>query len=81
MIHPVVLQYYQDRRCAYKHKNGARSYNHCCSGKAISIKILSVRLWPYVSNKQCTRAILSSVARLALQNSSTLSQKRQETKF
>ena len=28
----------QDRRCAYKRNNEARSRNHCCHGEAISIK-------------------------------------------
>jgi hypothetical protein len=27
----------QHRQCTYKHNIEARSYNHCCSGKAISI--------------------------------------------
>jgi hypothetical protein len=28
---------YQDRKCRYKRKIVARSRNHCCSGKAITI--------------------------------------------
>ena len=32
----------QDRQCTYKHKIQARSRNHCCSGKAISITYFCV---------------------------------------
>ena len=50
------------------------SCNNCCRGKAMSIThLLSVCLQPEVSSMQSAFAILSSVSRPALQNSSTLS--------
>jgi hypothetical protein len=58
--------------------NEPRSHNHCCSGKALVLQILSVCLQPYVSSMQCACAILPSVACPALQYFYTLSHKRHD---
>ena len=55
----------QDRQCTVE----ARSRNHFCSGKALSIAYSECAV-------QCTGAILSYVAWSALQYFSTLPQKR-----
>jgi hypothetical protein len=53
------------------------SCNHCCCGKAV-LHILSLCLKPQVYSIQCACAILSSVARPALQYFRTLSHKRHD---
>jgi hypothetical protein len=63
----------QDRQCKYKRNTEARSRNHCCRGKAISItysECVSVAL-VIQHAKRMLRIILPSVACLALQYFST----------
>jgi hypothetical protein len=60
----------------YKRIIGERSPNHCCLGKAISIKYsewMSVAL--VIQHGMCVQLILSSVACLALSQFPTLSNK------
>jgi hypothetical protein len=60
----------------YKRNTEARSRNHCCRGRAISIThYVSVAL-VIQHAKRMRRIILSSVASLALPYFSTLSHKR-----
>jgi hypothetical protein len=52
--------FWQDRQCSYKRKIDARSPNHCCRGKTLSIthsECVSVFL-PYLSSIQCACAVL-----------------------
>ena len=62
--------------CTYKRDIKARSRNHCCSGKAISIKCYECVCW--LSSTQCACAILSPVACPAPPCFSTLSHKRHD---
>jgi hypothetical protein len=69
----------EDRQCTYKCNIEARSRNHCCRGKAISItysKYVSVAL-VIQHVKRMRRIILSSVACLAVPYFPTLSHKQQ----
>ena len=64
----------------YKRKNEARSPNHCCLGKAVSItysQCMSVALLNK-RTKRMRRIILPSVACQALPYDSALSQKYSE---
>jgi hypothetical protein len=68
----------QERPCMYKLNTEARSPNHCCIGKAISItysKCVSVAL-VIQHAKRMRHIILSSVACPAVPYFSTLSHKR-----
>jgi len=55
------------RQAVYMQRNiKARSRNHFCGGKALSIKYLNMSAFlPYLSSMQSACAILSSVAGLA----------------
>jgi hypothetical protein len=63
--------------CVYRNIE-ARSCNHCCSWKAISITYCVCVCSLKVSSMRCACAILSSVVCPALQYSSTLSHKRHD---
>jgi hypothetical protein len=70
----------KDRQCTYKHNFNARSRNHCCRGKAISIthsEHVSVVL-VIQHAKRMRRIIWSSVACLVLPYFFTLSHKQHE---
>jgi hypothetical protein len=77
---PVIqsVEAIQEGQCTYKRNNKARSRNHCCLGKVISItcsECLSVVL--LIQHKmRISRIILSSVACLAVPYFSILSHKR-----
>jgi hypothetical protein len=65
------------KKCTYKHKIEALSYNHCCRGKAISItysECVSVAL-VIQHAKRMRRIILSTMACLAVPDFSTLCHK------
>jgi hypothetical protein len=69
--------YKQDRQCTYKRNMEARSRNHCCSGKAVSIthsECVSVAL-VIQHAKRMRRIILSSVTCLSVPYFPTLSHK------
>ena len=69
-----------DRQCTYKRNSEARSRNHCCRVKAISItycKCVTVALVIQHAMRM-RRIILSSVASLALPYFFTLSHKRHD---
>ena len=57
-----------DRQCRYKRNTGERSWNHCCSGKAMSITYYECVFAALVIRhaKRMRRIKLSSVACLAL---------------
>ena len=68
----LILNYYlcqnTRRQCTYKHNIDARSPNHCCRGKAVSIKYYArVSVASVIQNAMCMRRIiLSSLACPAL---------------
>ena len=66
----------QDMQCTYRRNIEARSRNHCCSGKAISITY-SKRVFVTLGIQHAIRMhrIMSSVACLAVSYFSTLSHK------
>jgi hypothetical protein len=71
---------YQDKQCSYKQNIKARSRNHCCSGKAVSItysEIVCLALF-FQHAKRMRHFILSSEACLSVLYISILSQKQCE---
>ena len=78
MFDSPYLRLKQHRQCTNKCKIEARSRNHFCRGKAISITYSEcVFAALVIQHAKCMRRIiLSSVACLSLQHFSTLSHKR-----
>jgi len=72
--------YEKDRQCTYRHSIEARSRNHSCRRKAISITCSEcLSLWPWLSSKQNACAVLqSSVAVPVVPCFYTLSRKMHE---
>jgi hypothetical protein len=75
---PYISHVQQDRQRMYKSNIEARSHNHCCHGKEISITYSEWVFVAFVTHnaKGMRRVILSSVAYLYLQYISGIFEKK-----
>jgi hypothetical protein len=73
-------EYWPERQRTYKHNSEARSCNHCCCAKTISITYSECVFVALGIQHAIPYIMLSSMAWPALQNFSTLSHKRHDLK-
>jgi hypothetical protein len=72
IFHNDIMHCNETRQACYVERNNeARSCNHCCNGKELSIAYSECVFVAFGISMQCACAIFSSVARPALQNFST----------